>query len=87
MAGRQELPSSKRVLKNLQDISSYSILKRIKARGAVVCGCGTCRGCRANGAYQVENWGGPRDKIFSVQFMHPDTVSVVEEQIKYIVSK
>eukprot|EP00957_Ditylum_brightwellii_P198095 15092260-Ditylum_brightwellii.AAC.1 len=51
------VPSSKQILEDLQHIPSYSILKQIKARGAIVHGCRTCRGHRADGAYQVENWG------------------------------
>eukprot|EP00957_Ditylum_brightwellii_P067227 5101719-Ditylum_brightwellii.AAC.1 len=77
------IPSSKQILGDSQCIPSYSIFKQIKARGVVVHGCRTCRCHRANGAYQVGNWGGPRErKSFSARFIHPDAASVVEERIK-----
>eukprot|EP00957_Ditylum_brightwellii_P069682 5292055-Ditylum_brightwellii.AAC.1 len=63
-------------------IPNYSILKRLQARGAVMHGCGSCRGRRNDGVNDVAKWGGARErKSFVYRFLHQDAMSVVQQTI------
>eukprot|EP00957_Ditylum_brightwellii_P028284 2136704-Ditylum_brightwellii.AAC.1 len=72
----------KRILEDMAQISNYSILKRIQARGVVVHGYGSCRGHRNDGVNYIVKWGGARKrKSFAHRFLHPDVMSVVQQNI------
>jgi hypothetical protein len=80
--------SPKRIFEDMAWISSYSILKRIQARGAVVHGCGSCRGRRNDRVSDVAKWGGARErKSFVYRFMHPDAMSIAQQNIDSSVLK
>ena len=82
------VPCSRRILQDMTRIPTYSILKRLEVRGAVVHGCGTRRGRRNDGRRDVGNWGGARErKPLAERFMHPDAISAVEEGIEQSVFK
>ena len=67
------VPSSRRIIEDMMRIPMYSIMKRYKAQGVVVPGCGTRRGRRDEGIKNIGSWGGTRHRTHNeVRFMHPD---------------
>eukprot|EP00957_Ditylum_brightwellii_P179922 13705897-Ditylum_brightwellii.AAC.1 len=67
------VPSSKRIIEDMMRIPIYLILRRYRAIGCVVPGCGTRHGRRDEGIKQVASWGGHRCcKGNESRFIHPD---------------
>eukprot|EP00957_Ditylum_brightwellii_P135920 10367183-Ditylum_brightwellii.AAC.1 len=76
------VPSLRRILEDMAHIPNYSILKRLQARGAVVHRCGSCRGRRNDKVSDIAKCGGARERnSFIYRFMHPDAMSVVQQNI------
>ena len=78
------VPSSRRILEDMDRIVSYSIKKRFEVRGVVVNGCGTRRGRRYDGVRTVGKWGGRREKkSFVATFIHPDAEGALAASLSF----
>ena len=76
------IPSSKRIVEDMNQIFDYTALKIFSARGVVIRGCGSHRGRRDDGTAQVGRRGGRMTKKKkAIGCIHPDAKAVLNKEV------